>query len=278
MKLLLQEDCWGHKSTAITPFPSTTNRPELIQPMNVTINMHLATRIQMEFWSWPLTWANWQIHPGSAAFGAATNRTSWSKHHAFSYLSKYDKLRSILDPTDPMPRHVLNIDRIGHHFSIHSLERNCHWGYRSLWEVRWHCWTAMFVDCCKSRWWRSHTWILLFVQNLPIQIRRTLCQGNFSTSTELVIVLFTAWREIANEDTGAFGKSNGIVARVCWLLQITLVTFTYKDSFFVQNLQNQQLSKWQSTVETSTLEVSLWLWGLRETRLFQFIPSYECSV
>jgi hypothetical protein len=59
----------------------------------------------------------------------------------------------------------------------------------------------------------------------------------------LVIVLFTAWREIANEDTGAFGKSNGIVARVCWLLQITLVTFTYKDSFFVQNLQNQQLSK-----------------------------------
>ena len=173
VKLLLQEEGRGLKSTAKTPFPSTTYRPE-VDTTDECDDQH-ASRYQnlIGVLRWAVELGRIDIYTEVALLSQhlALPRMGHleATYHIFAYLNKHEKSRIIFDPTDPVP--------------ITPTHQRPDWSsfYSQLEEelppkmpeplgnpVTIH----VFVDAnhagnVVTR--RSHTGILLFVQNSPIQ-------------------------------------------------------------------------------------------------------------
>ncbi|KAI2490038.1 Reverse transcriptase (RNA-dependent DNA polymerase) [Fragilaria crotonensis] len=173
VKLLLQEEGRGLKSTAKTPFPSTTYRPE-IDTTDECGDLH-ASRYQnlIGVLRWAVELGRIDIYTEVALLSQhlALPRVGHleAAYHVFAYLNKHEKSRIIFDPTDPVP--------------VTPTHPRPDWSsfYPQLEEelpprmpeplgnpVTLH----VFVDAnhagnVVTR--RSHTGILLFVQNSPIQ-------------------------------------------------------------------------------------------------------------
>jgi hypothetical protein len=173
VKLLLQEEGRGLKSTAKTPFPSTTYRPEV--DMTDECDDQYASRYQnlIGVLRWAVELGRIDIYTEVALLSQhlALPRMGHLEavYHVFAYLHKHDKSRIIFDPTDPVP--------------VTPTNQRPDWSsfYQQLEEelppkmpeplgnpVVLH----VFVDAnhagnVVTR--RSHTGILLFVQNSPIQ-------------------------------------------------------------------------------------------------------------
>jgi Reverse transcriptase (RNA-dependent DNA polymerase) len=173
VKILLQEEGRGLKSTAKTPFPSTTYRPEV--DMTDECDADYASRYQnlIGVLRWAVELGRIDIYTEVALLSQhlALPRMGHLEavYHVFAYLNKHEKSRIIFDPTDPVP-----VTPASHRPDWSSF-------YQQLEEelppkmpeplgnpVTVH----VFVDAnhagnVVTR--RSHTGILLFVQNSPIQ-------------------------------------------------------------------------------------------------------------
>ena len=186
VKLMLQEENRNLKSTAKTPFPSTTYRPEL--DMTDECNSDEAARYQqlIGVLRWAVELGRIDIYTEVALLSQqlALPRVGHLEvvYHVFAYLNKHDKSRIIFDPTDPMP--------------VTPTTSNPDWSsfYPNLEEelpprmpeplgnpVNLYT----FVDAnhagnVVTR--RSHTGILLFVQNSPI-VWLSRRQNTVETST-----------------------------------------------------------------------------------------------
>ena len=173
VKLLLQEEGRGLKSTAKTPFPSTAYRPEI--DTTDECDASYASRYQnlIGVLRWAVELGRIDIYTEVALLSQhlALPRMGHLEavYHVFAYLNKYEKSRIIFDPTDPVP--------------VTPSHSRPDWSsfYPQLEEelpprmpeplgnpVTLH----VFVDAnhagnVVTR--RSHTGILLFVQNSPIQ-------------------------------------------------------------------------------------------------------------
>ncbi len=173
VKLLLQEDGRGLKSTAKTPFPSTMYRPE-IGTTDECDDLH-ASRYQnlIGVLRWAVELGRIDIYTEVALLSqhlALPRRGHLEAvYHVFAYLNKHDKSRIIFDPTDPVP--------------VTPSHPRPDWSslYQELEEelppkmpeplgnsVTLHVFVyANHAGNVVTR--RSHTGILLFVQNSPIQ-------------------------------------------------------------------------------------------------------------
>jgi hypothetical protein len=107
VKLLLQEEGRGLKSTAKTPFPSTTYRPE-VDTTDECGDLH-ASRYQNLIgvlrWAVELGRIDTYTEVALLAQHLALPRVGHLEavYHVFAYLNKHEKSRIIFDPTDPVP-------------------------------------------------------------------------------------------------------------------------------------------------------------------------------
>ena len=107
VKLLLQEEGRNLKSTAKTPFPSTTYRPEM--DMTEECDEQGASRyLQLVgVLRWAVELGRIDIYTEVALLSQqmALPRVGHLEtvYHVFAYLNKHDKSRIIFDPTDPAP-------------------------------------------------------------------------------------------------------------------------------------------------------------------------------
>lgn len=105
--LLLEEEGRGLKSTAKTPFPSTTYRPE-IDTTDECGDLH-ASRYQnlIGVLRWAVELGRIDIYTEVALLSQhlALPRVGHLEavYHVFAYLNKHEKSRIIFDPTDPVP-------------------------------------------------------------------------------------------------------------------------------------------------------------------------------
>ena len=107
VKLLLQEEGRNLKTTAKTPFPSTTYRPEMdtsdeCDDESASRYMQLIGVLR-----WAVELGRLDIYTEVALLSQqlALPRVGHLEvvYHVFAYLNKHDKSRIIFDPTDPMP-------------------------------------------------------------------------------------------------------------------------------------------------------------------------------
>ena len=107
VKLLLQEEGRGLKSTAKSPFPSTSYRPEM--DMTDECDDEGASRyLQLVgVLRWAVELGRIDIYTETALLSQqmALPRVGHLEavYHVFAYLNKHDKSRLIFDPTDPAP-------------------------------------------------------------------------------------------------------------------------------------------------------------------------------
>lgn len=107
VKLLLQEEGRGLKTTAKTPFPSTTYRPEM--DLSDECDDHGASRYSqlIGVLRWAVELGRIDIYTEVAMLSQqlAVPRVGHLEvvYHVFAYLNKHDKSRIIFDPTDPTP-------------------------------------------------------------------------------------------------------------------------------------------------------------------------------
>jgi hypothetical protein len=107
VKLMLLEEGRNLKSTAKTPFPSTTYRPEM--DTSEECDEEKATRYMqlIGVLRWAVELGRLDIYTEVALLSQqlALPRVGHLEivYHVFAYLNRYDKSRIIFDPTDPMP-------------------------------------------------------------------------------------------------------------------------------------------------------------------------------
>ena len=108
VKLLLQEEGRGLKSTAKLPFPSTTYRPEVNMMTDECDDQH-ALRYQnlIGVLRSAVELGRIDIYTELALLSQhlalPRMRHLEATYHVFAYLGKHDKSRIIFDPTDPAP-------------------------------------------------------------------------------------------------------------------------------------------------------------------------------
>jgi hypothetical protein len=173
VKLLLQEEGRGLKSTAKTPFPSTAYRPEI--DTTDECDALYASRYQnlIGVLRWAVELGRIDIYTEVALLSQhlALPRMGHLEavYHVFAYLNKYEKSRIIFDPTDPIPVTPSN-SRPDWSSFYPQLEEEL--PPRMPEPLGNSVTLHVFVDAnhagnVVTR--RSHTGILLFVQNSPIQ-------------------------------------------------------------------------------------------------------------
>ena len=186
VKLLLQQEGRGLKSTARTPFPSTTYRPEMdmSEECDAEGSSRYSQLIGVLRWAVELGRIDIYTEVSLLSQQLALPRVGHLEvvYHIFAYLSKHDKSRIVFDPTDPKP--------------ITPTAAKPDWSsfYSDLEEelppkmpepLGYPVNIYTFVDAnhagnLVTR--RSHTGILLFVQNSPI-VWLSRRQNTVETST-----------------------------------------------------------------------------------------------
>ena len=173
VKLLLQEEGRGLKSTAKTPFPSTTYRPE-VDTTDECGDLHASqyqNLIGVLRWAVELGRIDTYTEVALLAQHLALPRVGHLEavYHVFAYLNKHEKSRIIFDPTDPVPVTPTHPPPDWSSFNPQIEEELPPRMPEPLGNpLTLH----VFVDAnhagnVVTR--RSHTGILLFVQNSPIQ-------------------------------------------------------------------------------------------------------------
>jgi hypothetical protein len=186
VKMMLQEEGRGLKSTAKTPFPSTTYRPEM--DTSDECDDDGASRYQqlIGVLRWAVELGRIDIYTEVALLSQqlALPRVGHLEvvYHIFAYLNKHDKSRIIFDPTDPMPVTPTTCKPDWSSF-YQDLEEELPPKMPEPLGYPVNLYT--FVDAnhagnLVTR--RSHTGILLFVQNSPI-IWLSRRQNTVETST-----------------------------------------------------------------------------------------------
>ena len=164
VKILLQEEGRGLKSTAKTPFPSTTYRPE-VDVSDECADLY-ASRYQnlVGVLRWAVELGRIDISTEVALLLQHLALPSVGHlnavYHVFAYLNKLDKSRIIFDPTDPVP--VTPSHHRPDWSSFYSHLRRC----LNRLATRLYCMYSIAGNVVTRR---SHTGTFLFVQNLPIQ-------------------------------------------------------------------------------------------------------------
>jgi hypothetical protein len=107
VKLLLQAEGRNLKSTAKTPFPSSTYRPETdtSDECNDELSSRYSQLIGVLRWSVELGRIDIYTETALLSQHLALPRVGHLEavYHVFAYLSKHEKLSIIFDPTDPLP-------------------------------------------------------------------------------------------------------------------------------------------------------------------------------
>jgi Reverse transcriptase (RNA-dependent DNA polymerase) len=107
VKLLLQEEGRGLKSTAKAPFSSTTYRPEMdvTEECNADESSQYSQLIGVLRWAVELGRLDIYIEVALLSQHLALPRVGHLEavYHIFAYLHKHDRSRIIFDPTDPLP-------------------------------------------------------------------------------------------------------------------------------------------------------------------------------
>ena len=172
VKLLLQDEGRGLKSTAKSPFSSTTYRPEM--DMTDECNAEESSRYSqlIGVLRWAVELGRLDIYTEVALLSQhlALPRVGHldAVYHIFAYLNKHDKSRIVFDPTDPLP-HTPTAAKPDWSlfYEVTEEELPPHMPEPLGYSVN----IYTFVDAnhagnLVTR--RSHTGILLFVQNSPI--------------------------------------------------------------------------------------------------------------
>ena len=173
VKIMLQAEGRGLKSTTKTPFPSTTYRPETDTTDECDDEGASRYAQLVGVLRWAVELGRIDIYTETALLSnqLALPRIGHLEvvYHMFAYLNKHDKSRIIFDPTDPIP--VTPTSKRPDWSSFYEvLEEELPPKMPEPLGKPVHIYT--FVDAnhagnVVTR--RSHTGILLFVQNSPIQ-------------------------------------------------------------------------------------------------------------